>query len=177
MSAPTLDRPTTRDEIGVTATDLPPGGPPDRGFFGHPRGLATLFFTEMWERFSYYGMRALLILFMVATVEKGGLGFPTSRAGAVYGMYTALAYLATLAIEPRKTLDGFTPEQRVFLGWAQVWCENRRPEALRMMAQTNPHSPGRYRVNGVVTNMPEFQKAFSCKADAPMVRQKACRVW
>lgn len=68
----------------------------DRSFFGHPRGLSTLFFTEMWERFSYYGMRALLILFMTATVEHGGLGFPTSRAGAIYGMYTALAYLATL---------------------------------------------------------------------------------
>jgi endothelin-converting enzyme/putative endopeptidase len=74
-------------------------------------------------------------------------------------------------------LDGFSPEQRVFLGWAQVWCENRRPEALRMMAQTNAHSPGRYRVNGVVSNMPEFRKAFSCKADAPMVRQTQCRVW
>ena len=71
----------------------------------------------------------------------------------------------------RHALDGFTPEQRTFLAWGQVWCENRRPEALRMMAQTNPHSPGRYRVNGVVSNMPEFQKAFSCKADAPMVRQ------
>jgi putative endopeptidase len=65
----------------------------------------------------------------------------------------------------------------VFLGWGQVWCENRRPEALRLMAQTNPHSPGRYRVNGVVSNMPEFQKAFSCKPDAPMVRQTQCRVW
>ena len=49
----------------------------DRSFFGHPRGLSTLFFTEMWERFSYYGMRALLILFMVAATQKGGLGFPT----------------------------------------------------------------------------------------------------
>ncbi len=68
----------------------------DKSFFGHPLGLSTLFFTEMWERFSYYGMRALLILFMTATVQNGGLGFPTSRAGAVYGMYTALAYLAAL---------------------------------------------------------------------------------
>ena len=57
----------------------------DRSFFGHPLGLSTLFFTEMWERFSYYGMRALLILFMVATTAKGGLGFPTSKAGAIYG--------------------------------------------------------------------------------------------
>jgi len=68
----------------------------DRAFFGHPRGLSTLFFTEMWERFSFYGMRALLILFMTATVEHGGLGFPTSKAGAVYGLYTATVYLVTL---------------------------------------------------------------------------------
>ena len=69
------------------------------------------------------------------------------------------------------TIDGFTPEQRLFLGCAQVWCENRRPEFERLLAQTDPHSPGAIRVNGVVSNMPEFQKAFSCKADAPMVRQ------
>src|SRR5665213_262881 len=83
-------------------TTTPPGvAPPsnarwDRSFFGHPRGLSTLFFTEMWERFSYYGMRALLILFMVATVKKGGLGFPTSKAGSVYGLYTAAVFLASL---------------------------------------------------------------------------------
>src|SRR5580700_7079627 len=68
----------------------------DRSFFGHPRGLSTLFFTEMWERFSYYGMRALLILFMTATVAHGGLGFPTSKAGAIYGLYTAMIYLFSL---------------------------------------------------------------------------------
>ncbi len=68
----------------------------DHSFFGHPRGLSTLFFTEMWERFSYYGMRALLILFMTATVAKGGLGFPTSKAGAIYGLYTAMIYLFSL---------------------------------------------------------------------------------
>ena len=61
----------------------------------------------------------------------------------------------------------------MFLGWGQVWCENARPERARMLAQTNPHSPGHDRVNGVVSNMPEFQKAFSCKADAPMVRKNA----
>jgi endothelin-converting enzyme/putative endopeptidase len=88
-----------------------------------------------------------------------------------------MAYLARTAAEPAKTLDTFTPDQRVFLAWGQVWCENIRPERARMLAQTNPHSPGRYRVNGVVSNMPEFQKAFSCKADAPMVRQTQCRVW
>src|SRR5713101_4508756 len=68
----------------------------DRSFFGHPRGLATLFFTEMWERFSYYGMRALLILFMTASVERGGLGLPVTKAGAVYGLYTAMVYLLSL---------------------------------------------------------------------------------
>src|SRR5882757_10000085 len=68
----------------------------DRSFFGHPLGLSTLFFTEMWERFSYYGMRALLILFMTASAQRGGLGFPTSKAGAIYGLYTATSYLLCL---------------------------------------------------------------------------------
>src|SRR5207248_978380 len=68
----------------------------DQRFFGHPRGLATLFFTEMWERFSFYGMRALLILFMTATVERGGLGFDLGKSGAVYGMYTAMVYMSNL---------------------------------------------------------------------------------
>ena len=68
----------------------------DTGFFGHPRGLSTLFFTEMWERFSYYGMRALLILFMTAPLAAGGLGFDTASAGAIYGLYTSMVYMATL---------------------------------------------------------------------------------
>src|SRR5687768_14654781 len=70
--------------------------PHDRAFFWHPRGLSTLFFTEMWERFSYYGMRALLILFMTASVSTGGLGFDTAAAGAVYGLYTSMVYMSTL---------------------------------------------------------------------------------
>ena len=69
----------------------------DRSFFGHPRGLSTLFFTEMWERFSYYGMRALLILFMTATRgSTAGSGFPVSKAGAIYGLYTAMVFLLSL---------------------------------------------------------------------------------
>ena len=70
----------------------------DRSWFGHPRGLGTLFFTEMWERFSYYGMRALLVLFMVesATSQNPGLGFSDSQAGALYGLYTAMVYLLAL---------------------------------------------------------------------------------
>src|SRR5213592_4672631 len=60
----------------------------DSSFFGHPRGLSTLFFTEMWERFSYYGMRAFLILYMVAPVTAGGLGFADKDAASIYGTYT-----------------------------------------------------------------------------------------
>jgi proton-dependent oligopeptide transporter, POT family len=68
----------------------------DTRFFGHPRGLSTLFFTEFWERFSYYGMRAILILFMTAPIAAGGLGFDTAKAGVVYGTYTSLVWFASL---------------------------------------------------------------------------------
>jgi POT family proton-dependent oligopeptide transporter len=68
----------------------------DRSFFGHPRGLSTLFFTEMWERFSYYGMRGFLILYMTASADVGGLGFSTPVAAAIYGTYTSSVYLLGL---------------------------------------------------------------------------------
>lgn len=68
----------------------------DRGFFGHPKGLSTLFFTEMWERFSYYGMRAILLLFMTAPAAAGGLGWDAAKAGPLYGLYTAMVYLTAL---------------------------------------------------------------------------------
>ena len=70
--------------------------PARRGFFGHPQGLATLFFTEMWERFSYYGMRALLVLFLVDAVAKGGFGLDDRTATAIYGLYTAAVYVVAL---------------------------------------------------------------------------------
>lgn len=70
--------------------------PPPQTWLGHPRGLATLFFTEMWERFSYYGMRAILVLFMVAAVTTGGLGMDDKTATAIYGLYTAAVYLTSL---------------------------------------------------------------------------------
>src|ERR1700693_4332340 len=82
--------------IPMRAEGTPSPTQDERAFFGHPRGLATLFFTEMWERFSYYGMRALLILFMTASVDKGGLRFNVVKAGAVYGFYTAMVYLLAL---------------------------------------------------------------------------------
>ena len=67
--------------------------PHEKQWFGHPRGLATCFFTEMWERFSYYGMRALLILYMVGSTQKPGLGFSTAKSAQIYGLYTMLVYL------------------------------------------------------------------------------------
>jgi proton-dependent oligopeptide transporter, POT family len=70
--------------------------PARRTWFGHPRGLSTLFFTEMWERFSYYGMRSLLILFLVASVQNGGFGLTDAKAAAIYGLYTAGVYLMAL---------------------------------------------------------------------------------
>ena len=91
-----------------------------------------------------------------------------------------MAYLAgpgTRQATAPSTLDGFTPEQRVFLGWAQQWCENTRPDAERLKAATNPHAANLYRVNGVVSNMPEFAAAFSCAKGSAMVRDNMCRVW
>lgn len=81
---------------GAAASPGASAVPYPTAFFGHPRGLATLFFTEFWERFSFYGMRAILFLFMTAGVLQGGLGFDTPRAGAVYGLFTASGYLMCL---------------------------------------------------------------------------------
>ncbi|MDX1583097.1 MAG: peptide MFS transporter [Thermoanaerobaculia bacterium] len=91
-------------EEGATAADIPPaegGGLPlyhKEEWFGHPRGLSTLFFTEMWERFSYYGMRALLVLFMTAPLagKNPGLGFGVEKSAAIYGLYTSMVYLLSL---------------------------------------------------------------------------------
>ena len=91
-----------------------------------------------------------------------------------------LAYVAWKAQVKDKHLenrDGLTPDQRFFIGYAQWACENQRPENLRANAITNEHSPGRYRVNGLMVNIPEFQQAFSCKAGQPMVSANRCRVW
>ena len=75
------------------------------------------------------------------------------------------------------SIDGLTPDQRFFLGWARVWATNDRPEFARLMVNTNPHPLDRFRAIGPPSNMPEFAKAFSCKAGDPMVRAEACRIW
>jgi len=103
------------------------------------------------------------------------LGENTADNGGLH-----LAYLALEEIMGDKMnipIDGFTPAQRFFVGYAQIWCQNQTDQIARQLAIVDPHSPGQYRVNGVVQNSPEFQKAYSCKAGDPMVSAKPCRVW
>jgi endothelin-converting enzyme/putative endopeptidase len=95
-----------------------------------------------------------------------------------------LAYMAFLARSAQqgtdletKSADGYSPIQQFFMGFAQDWCSEWRPELERLVATTDPHSPDRFRTNGVLINMPEFSKAYGCKAGQPMVSAKACRVW
>jgi endothelin-converting enzyme/putative endopeptidase len=103
------------------------------------------------------------------------LGENTADNGGV--RVALMALMNTLGNQAQTKIDGFTPQQRFFLSFGQVWCENAREEALRLQVQTNEHSPARFRVNGVVENMPEFQKAFACKAGDKMVVTNACHVW
>jgi len=93
------------------------------------------------------------------------------------GVRVALMALENALGNERPELDGFTPEQRFFLGFAQSHCENRSPQAARASAMTDNHAPDRDRVNGTLQNIPEFQKAFSCKAGQPMVSAAPCRIW
>jgi putative endopeptidase len=94
-----------------------------------------------------------------------------------------LAYIAFLADAKRKSIDldkkedGYTPVQQFFLGFGQDWCGETRPQQLRLQAQTDPHSARKFRVDGVVQNMPEFGKAFGCKPGQPMMPVNSCRVW
>ena len=103
------------------------------------------------------------------------LGENTADNGGLRLAYMAL--MDKLQGKEPPLRDGFTAAQRFFLGWGQIWCQNVTPEAARLRAQTDPHSPGNFRVNGTVSNMPEFQKAFACTQNQPMVRGPACRVW
>ncbi|MGZ7055779.1 MAG: M13 family metallopeptidase [Candidatus Angelobacter sp.] len=105
------------------------------------------------------------------------LGENTADNGGLRIAHMALMKSLADAGKQAEKIDGFTPEQRFFLGWGQIWCQKQTDEMARMLAQNNEHSPGNYRANGVVQNMPEFQKAWGCKAGQPMVRANACHVW
>jgi putative endopeptidase len=104
------------------------------------------------------------------------LGENTADNGGVRLAFMALMKSLEGKPQPPK-IDGFTAQQRFFLGFGQLWCQNVRPEAARMRAQIDPHSDGRDRVNGVLGNMPEFGQAFACRAGQPMIHAPACRVW
>ncbi len=109
--------------------------------------------------------------------SKLTLGEDLADLGGLILAYSAWkAHTADMSLESR---DGLTPEQRFFVGFAQWDCGAARPEYERVMARTNPHSPGRYRINGVVVNMPEYQRAFNCKPGALMSKPDAarCKVW
>jgi putative endopeptidase len=103
------------------------------------------------------------------------LGEDVADAGGLRIAYQA--YRSSRLVHPAKTLDGFTPEQRFFIAFAQNFCAATTPELERLMAQTDTHAPDRFRVNGSLADDAEFAQAFACKAGAPMVRQPACRVW
>jgi endothelin-converting enzyme/putative endopeptidase len=103
------------------------------------------------------------------------LGENAADNGGIHLAYMAL--MDSLAHHTMETKDGFTPQQQFFLGYAQIWCENSTEESARVHAATNPHSPGAFRANGVLRNLPEFQEAFSCRAGDPMVSPDPCRVW
>jgi endothelin-converting enzyme/putative endopeptidase len=97
--------------------------------------------------------------------------------GLILGWMAWKEQMAGMPQQAQPARDGLTPEQRFFVGYAQWACENDRPENLRVHAMTDPHSPGKFRVNGLLVNMPQFQQAFQCKAGQPMVKEKRCRVW
>ena len=103
------------------------------------------------------------------------LGENTADNGGLRIAHMALE-AAQAGKQPEK-IDGFTPEQRLFLGWGQIWCQNQTEQLTRLRVAVDPHSPGEFRVNGVMRNMPEFQKAWGCKTGQPMVTENACRVW
>jgi len=105
------------------------------------------------------------------------LGENAADNGGIHLAYMALMRNLADKTMPNTKLDGFTPEQQFFLGFAQVWCENATDASSRVRAMTDPHSPGQFRTNGVVQNMMEFEQAFGCKEGDPMVSAKACRVW
>ncbi len=107
------------------------------------------------------------------------LGENTADNGGLHIAYQAL--METLAKEgsgaETAKIDGYTPSQRFFIGFGQVWCENQREQVARMRAKVDPHSSGQWRTNGSVQNFDQFGKAFGCKAGQPMTPTNACRVW
>ncbi len=105
------------------------------------------------------------------------LGENTADNGGLHIALMALRKAMAKDAQTAKEKDGFTAEQRFFIGFAQVWCQNSTPESSRLLAKTDPHSPGEYRANGTLQNSADFAKAFACKPGQKMVSANACHVW
>jgi putative endopeptidase len=105
------------------------------------------------------------------------LGENTADNGGIHIALMALRKQMARDAKTAQTKENFTPEQRFFLGFAQIWCENRTEESARLLAKTDPHSPGQYRVIGTIQNNADFAKAFNCKSGQKMVSENACHVW
>ena len=180
---PKLDDPVNYGGIGLVIGHELTHGFDDQGRRFDARGNMSDWWTEADAR--EFEKRAACIdnqygsYTAVGDLKLNGkltLGENVADNGGARVAYMAL--MEALKTKPQGKIEGYTPEQRFFLGFAQVWCQNMTGEAARFRAQTDPHSPGNYRVNGTVSNMPEFWQAFSCKPGQPMVRgENACRVW
>ena len=97
------------------------------------------------------------------------------NTGVRIALYALIDQLASAP--PQALIDGFTPEQRFFLSWAQTWCEQASDASIRRRAQEDVHAPNRWRTNGVLQNLDEFRKAFGCATGTPMAPARVCRVW
>jgi putative endopeptidase len=109
---------------------------------------------------------------------KQTLGENTADNGGIRIAFQALqATLAAQGMSPDTKIDGYTENQRFFISFGQIWCENSREQAARRQARTDSHSTGKWRTDGTVQNFDEFGKAFGCKVGQPMMPEKSCRVW
>jgi len=139
------------------------------GRFGTPRSLRNAPVCVVEEYSSFKAVDD------VAVNGKLTLGENIADNGGLRVAYMAL--MEDLATKTMPEIDGFSPEKRFFISYAQVWCQNATEEFFRLRAQPDHHSPHKVRVNGAVQNMPGFQSAFGCRVGQPMVRKSVCRVW
>ena len=124
-------------------------------------------------------MTKFLVLYKSsATAAEQMAASDPAAAQEAMGLWMAWMEKAEAAhVDMDAKTEGYTPDQRFWIAYAQQWCTQTRPEQLRTQAQTNPHAPDEYRTNTVLQDLPEFAKSFSCKKDAKMVIEKPCRVW
>jgi putative endopeptidase len=168
----------------IMAHELTHGFDDEGGQFDGRGNLADWWTKEDGDKFTQQAQCFVdeYAQFSVGDTKLNGkltLGENTSDNGGLRLAYMAfLARAAQDGIDPKKSSgDGYTPVQQLFLGFAQDWCSQSRPEQERLWATTDPHSPDRFRANGVLVNMPEFAQAFGCRPGQPMAPAQTCRVW